>query len=240
MFTGLIIYYLLYSVNTVEAIHWLEPTNYASLSKVEEQTKTLEEFATPKDPTGLKRKNKGQKKVDDAETSAGPCTTTKPSPRMLEKDSTSTIPAKYLVDDDNQLLPRNLASTTPAKYACDDDNISLRMKYADAAYNVWIATTTAPMNLERRTNIQMSTHLQQQNLQRLASLQWLDNSGESNQLRNNSSPYPTPTRLMSTTAVQHELRDATQTQPGLEPLPKAQPRGLSSTPNVMGKPMPYA
>ena len=103
--------------------------------------------------------------------------------------------------------------------------------YADAIYRVWIATTAASMKQERRTNIQMSTHLQQQHLQDLASLQWPDHSGKFYIDEFNLSPYPITTRLMSTTAAQHELRNATQTQPGLEPMPKAQPGKLSSTQN---------
>ena len=56
----------------------------------------------------------------------------------------------------------------------------------------------------------------------------------------NLSPYPIPTRLKSTTDLQHESRD-TQTKPrGLRTTLKALPRGLSSITDAKWKSMPYA
>ena len=70
-------------------------------------------------------------------------------------NATAASNITYLVDDENQLLLRKSTSTIPAKYIVDDDNISQRMMYADAIYRIWIATTTARMKQERTTAASM-------------------------------------------------------------------------------------
>ena len=93
-----------------------------------------------------------------------------------------------------------------------------------------------------KRNIQKITYLQHFTvLQNLDSLPSLDLTGKLTCDSHNLSSHPISVRLKSTTDVQHKLRDTTQTQPrGLRTMPKAQPRGLSSTIEVKWKCAPKA
>ena len=95
--------------------------------------------------------------------------------------------------------------------------------------------------MQGKIYVQKTTYLQLAVLQHLDFTPSLETTGKFTRYRYNLPPYPISTRLTSTTAVQHELRNTTQTQPSeMEPMPKAQPRGPSSTTDAEWKSTPPA